>query len=159
MSASRPADASRRAGVPVTIGIIGLTLVTGYIHSTLGGLLFTLNAIGYAGLATLLVVASIAPIEIARRLAWLPRVLLLGYALATIGGYLVIGPYFVLGWITKAVEVALVSLLVIDLRRSHRSVGGLIRDARAAVSWLIAMSRRPAAAEWRDAAASSPPEA
>ena len=33
-------------------GIVGLTLTTAVIHASLGGLLFTLNAIGYATFAT-----------------------------------------------------------------------------------------------------------
>ena len=35
------------AGVALRFGIVALALGTAYIHSTLGGLLFTLNAIGY----------------------------------------------------------------------------------------------------------------
>ena len=42
---------SRAAGAVLTTAIVGLTLATAYIHSTLGGLLFTLNALGYLGLA------------------------------------------------------------------------------------------------------------
>jgi hypothetical protein len=34
-----------------TIAIVELTLTTAYIHFTLGGVLFTLNAAGYAALA------------------------------------------------------------------------------------------------------------
>ena len=39
------------AGVALRFGIVALTLGTAYIHSTLGGLLFTLNATGYAATA------------------------------------------------------------------------------------------------------------
>ena len=41
-TALRPVD------VVVRAVIVGLALATGYIHFTLGGLLFTLNAAGYA---------------------------------------------------------------------------------------------------------------
>ena len=35
----------------LAIAVVELTLLTAYIHLTLGGVLFTLNAIGYAALA------------------------------------------------------------------------------------------------------------
>ena len=45
---SPPAPRSAPSDVVVRAAIVGLALATGYIHSTLGGLLFTLNAAGYA---------------------------------------------------------------------------------------------------------------
>src|SRR5687767_479904 len=100
--------------VGLTLAIVDLTLLTAYIHLSLGGTLFTLNAIGYAALAAALV-ASTIPHPFVRRFAWVPRVGLLGFTAATIVGYLVIGPYFSLGWITKAIEVAILVLLAADL--------------------------------------------
>ena len=91
--------------VGLTLAIVDLTLITAYIHLSLGGPLFTLNAIGYAALAAAIVVTAI-PNSFLRRLAWLPRVGLAGYAAATIVGYLVIGPYFTLGWVAKAIGVS-----------------------------------------------------
>jgi hypothetical protein len=44
----------------------------------------------------------------------LVRIGLAAYVMATIGGYLVLGPYFALGWIAKAVEVAILSLLAAE---------------------------------------------
>jgi hypothetical protein len=38
-----------------------LTLATAYIHLSLGGLLFTLNAAGYAALAAAVAVVAIVP--------------------------------------------------------------------------------------------------
>ena len=35
------------AAVALRVAIVGLALGTAYIHATLGGLLFTLNALGY----------------------------------------------------------------------------------------------------------------
>ena len=46
---------------------------------------------------------------IVERFSWFPRVALIGYAAMTIAGYLVMGPYFTLGWIAKGIEVALIT--------------------------------------------------
>ena len=66
--------------VALRIAIVGLTLGTAYIHSTLGGLLFTLNATGYLVAA----VAIVIPLAIATRFRWVVRLGLIGYAAATI---------------------------------------------------------------------------
>ncbi|HEX5040219.1 MAG TPA: hypothetical protein VFW95_08810 [Candidatus Limnocylindria bacterium] len=114
--------------VGLTIAIVDLTLVTAYIHFTLGGTLFTLNALGYGALAVAIVATAI-PSPFLRRLAWLPRVGLAGYAAATIVGYLVIGPYFTLGWVAKAVEVAIILLVAADLARLYGTPRGLLTSA------------------------------
>ena len=123
---------SGRAGaalaVGLTIAIVDLTLITAYIHLTLGGTLFTLNALGYAALASALV-ASAVPHPFVRRFAWLPRVGLGAYTALTIGAYLVMGPYFTLGWVAKAVEVAILVLLAVDLVRVYGSPRELVRSA------------------------------
>jgi hypothetical protein len=123
---------TRIAGIGFTAGIVELTLTTAYIHATLGGLLFTLNAIGYAVLAVAVGAAAFAPARF-KRFGWLPRLGLAGYTAATIGGYLVMGPYFDLGWIAKAIEVAILTLLAADLLRRHGSAMGLVRDALASI--------------------------
>jgi hypothetical protein len=105
---------NRLASLVLTLAIVELTLTTAYIHLSLGGALFTLNAIGYAALALSLLVAAAWPVGPIGRFGWLPRVGLAAYTAATIGGYLVIGPYFALGWIAKAVEVAILTLLAAD---------------------------------------------
>jgi len=114
--------------VGLTIAIVDLTLITAYIHLTLGGTLFTLNALGYAALATALV-ASAIPQPFVRRFAWLPRVGLAGYTAITIVAYLVMGPYFTLGWVAKGIEVAIIALLAADLVRLYGSPAGLVRAA------------------------------
>jgi hypothetical protein len=101
-------------GVVLTVAIIELTLTTAYIHYSLGGLLFTLNAAGYAVLALGLALTAIKSDGLIGRFGWLPRIGLAGYATLTIGAYLVIGPFFALGWIAKAVEVAILTLLAAD---------------------------------------------
>jgi hypothetical protein len=114
--------------VGLTVAIVDLALITAYIHLTLGGTLFTLNALGYAGLAAA-VVATALPHPFLRRFAWLPRVGLIGYAAVTIVAYLVMGPYFSLGWIAKAVEVALIVVVAVDLVRIYGSPAGIVRSA------------------------------
>ena len=116
-------------GIVLTLAIVGLTLTTAYIHLGLGSLLFTLNGLGYAGLAALVVIGAVVDHPVVRRFAWLPPVALAGFTAATIVGYLVIGPYFSLGWITKGVELALIAVLAVDLIRVHGSPAGLVRNA------------------------------
>jgi hypothetical protein len=123
----------RLAGLVLTAAVIELTLTTAYIHYSLGGLLFTLNAAGYAVLAASMALIAIHPDGQIGRLGWLPRLGLAGYTLATIGGYLVIGPYFPLGWIAKAVEVAILTLLAADVVLVYGSPGALIGAAFASL--------------------------
>jgi hypothetical protein len=128
---------TRAAGAVLTAAIVGLTLATAYIHSTLGGLLFTLNALGYLGLAGLIVIGAAAPVAIVERFSWFPRLALIGYTLMTIAGYLVMGPYFTLGFIAKGIEVALVTLVVVDIIRVYGSPMGVVRSALASVGPIL----------------------
>ena len=70
----------RTSDVVVRAAIVALALATGYIHSTLGGLLFTLNAVGYAVAA----VAMVIPLALAVRFRWVIRIGLIGYAATAI---------------------------------------------------------------------------
>jgi hypothetical protein len=137
---------SRTAGVMLTAAIVGLTAATAYIHLTLGGLLFTLNGLGYIGLAGLVVIGAAAPVEMVKRFSWFPRVALMGYAAMTIAGYLVMGPYFTLGWIAKGIEVALIVLLAVDVMRVYGSPMGLINAAVSSVASILPDRSRPTAA-------------
>ena len=137
---------SRATGAVLTAAIVGLTLATAYIHSTLGGLLFTLNALGYLGLAGLVVIGAVAPVASVERFSWFPRVALIGYTAMTIAGYLVMGPYFTLGFIAKGIEVALVVLLVADVMRVYGSPAGLVRTALGSVGPILPTRFRPTAA-------------
>jgi hypothetical protein len=125
--------ATRTAGAVLTIGIVALTAATAYIHLTLGGLLFLLNGLGYTGLIAMILLAAVAPHPLIARFDWFPRVALIGYTAATIGGYLVMGPYLALGWITKGIEVALIGLVVVDVFRVYGSPPKMIRRALASV--------------------------
>lgn len=113
---SRPDTPIQRlaAGVLVFV-IVELTVATAYVHLSLGGPLFTLNGVGYLALAAAYVASATLPHPIVRRFSWLPRVGLAGYALITIGAYLVLGPYFALGWVAKGIELAIVGLVAVDL--------------------------------------------
>jgi hypothetical protein len=121
---------TRTGGLALTAAILELTLTTGLIHLSLGGTLFTLNGVGYLVLAALVASAAALRHPVVRRLAWVPHVALAGYAVATIAGYVVMGPYFTLGWVTKAIELALVTLVIGDLLRVHGSIGGTVRAIR-----------------------------
>ena len=124
---------SRAAGALLTTAIVGLALTAGYIHLGLGGFLFTMNGLGYLGLAALFVIGAAVSHPLARTFSWAPRVMLAGYAAATISAYLVMGPYFTLGWITKGIEVVLIALIAIDVVRVYGSPVGLVRFALASV--------------------------
>lgn len=117
---------ARGTAIALTAAIIALTMATAYIHFSLGGVLFTLNALGYAGLAAAFLAGSL-PLPLISGLTWLPRVGLAGFTAVTIAAYLVIGPYFSLGWIAKAVEVGILVLLTVDVVRVYGSPAGLLR--------------------------------
>jgi hypothetical protein len=126
---------TRPAATLLMAGIVVLSLITAYIHLTLAstaslmGLLFLANAAGYAFLAVALAVAAGIRLSIVQRFSWAPRVGLAGFTALTIAGYLVMGPYFLLGWLTKAVELAILVLLLLDIVRVHGGLRGLLRDA------------------------------
>jgi hypothetical protein len=108
MHALRPANA---AGLAVRAAIVGLTLATGWIHSTLGGPLFTLNAIGYLAAA----IAMVAPLGIAVRYRWLIRLGLIGYAATAIVAWYLTGPRYEVAYLAKAIEVGLIALLLVEV--------------------------------------------
>jgi hypothetical protein len=116
-------------GLLLTLVISELTVATASIHLNLGGFLFTLNGIGYLVLGAAYAVAAVTPVDVIRRFGWLPRIGLAGYTLVTIGAYLVIGPWFDLGWITKGIEVAIVGLLIVDLLNVYDSPIGVVWGA------------------------------
>lgn len=115
----------RWLAVALTIPIVELALTTAYVHFTLGGLLFTANAVGYAVLAGLYALGTAADGSPMGRFTWMPRLALLGFTITTIAAYLVVGPYFTLGWVAKGVEVALVTLVTADIARRYGSLAGI----------------------------------
>jgi hypothetical protein len=111
--------------------IVGLTLATAVIHWSLGGLLFTLNAIGYMTLALALVLPG--PFG---RIRPLVRLGLIGFTVATIVGWYLFGARFDLAYIDKAIEVVLVALASVDLWRSD---GGPLALARRGTALLTSL--------------------
>ena len=103
----------RTSDIVVRAAIVALALATGYIHSTLGGLLFTLNALGYVVAA----IAIVVPLALAVRFRWVIRVGLMGYAATAIVMWAIQGPYYQTAYIAKAIEVALIVVLAVDFAR------------------------------------------
>ena len=137
---------TRAAGFVVTAAIVSLTLATAYIHLGLGGVLFTLNGLGYIGLAGLIVIGAVVTHPLVQRFAWFPRLALMGYTAMTIGGYLVMGPYFSLGFIAKGIEVVLIAFLVVDVIRVYGSPMAFVRSALASIAPILPERLRPTAA-------------
>jgi hypothetical protein len=109
MTALRPTSA---AGLLIRAAIAGLTLGTGWIHLTLGGVLFTLNGLGYLVAAA----AMVVPLALAVRFRWLIRLGLIGYAMAAIVGWYLMGPRYDVAYLAKAIEIGLIVLLAIEVR-------------------------------------------
>jgi hypothetical protein len=100
-------DAALRAG------IIALTLATAFIHLQLAfpDPVFILNGLGYLALLAALYLPQLA------RYRNLMRWVLVGYAALTVLLWILIGARTPIGYIDKAIEVALISLLLLEARR------------------------------------------
>ena len=114
---------------PITIvlraSVVALTLATAAIHASLGGMLFMANAAGYAILAIAMVIPG--PVG---RWRWLIRLALIGFTAATIGGWVAFGPRFGLAYLDKAIEVALIGVLLIEQWQSDGGPRGVLRRVR-----------------------------
>ncbi len=112
MTASRtPADAALRAG------IVLLTLGTALIHLQLDfpDPVFILNGLGYLTLLA----ALYLPIPRIARYRTLVRLVLIGYAALTIFLWVLLGLRTPVGYIDKAIEIALIALLLVEGRRAR----------------------------------------
>ena len=123
--------------VLIRAGIVALTIATGAIHLTLGGLLFTLNGAGYLVAA----IAMVVPLAIAARFRWFIRLGLIGYAATTIVGWYLMGPRYETAYIAKAIEVALIGLVALEFARVD---GNPVTVVRRALAELKEALRRPA---------------
>jgi hypothetical protein len=130
-----PRSSLRPLDVIIRIAIVGLTLGTAYIHSTLGGLLFTLNAAGYLVAA----LAVVIPLGLAVRFRWFIRLGLMGYAATAIMAWAIQGPYYSTAYIAKGIEVALIVLLAIDFARMD---GNPLKVVKSELSLLASKLRR-----------------
>jgi hypothetical protein len=128
--------ATRPSSSGGTFLVVGLALATAAIHFSLGGLLFLANAIGYAALAA----AMVMPGPFAR-LRWLVRLGLVGFAAATIGGWLLFGARFPLAYVDKVIELGLIVVTTFELRRLDGGARGVVRQARRLAGGLIAGRR------------------
>ena len=127
MSETRFSRPLSDADIVLRAATVALTLATAYIHSTLGGLLFTLNAIGYVVGAAALIV----PISIAVRYRWLVRMGLAGYAATSIAAWLIQPTYYSTAYLAKAIELALIAVLAIDfIRRDGNPIDRIRHEIR-----------------------------
>jgi hypothetical protein len=133
-----PRSSLRPLDVVIRIAIVGLTLGTAYIHSTLGGLLFTLNAVGYVVAA----VAVVIPLGLAIRFRWFVRIGLMGYAATAVAAWAIQGPYYSTAYIAKAIEIGLITLLAIDFARMDGNPINVVKSELALLA--SKLGRRPA---------------
>jgi hypothetical protein len=133
-----PRSSLRPLDVVIRIAIVGLTLGTAYIHSTLGGLLFTLNALGYLVAA----VAVVIPLGLAIRFRWFVRLGLMGYAATAIVAWAVQGPYYTTAFIAKGIEVVLITMLAVDFARIDGNPVNVIKGELGLLAAKV--GRRPA---------------
>ncbi|HEY6058370.1 MAG TPA: hypothetical protein VIV06_10070 [Candidatus Limnocylindrales bacterium] len=120
----------RPADVAIQLAVVALALATGYIHSTLGGLLFTLNAIGYVVLAS----AQVVPLGPLGNFRWVARLALAGYAMTTIVGWAIQGPYYTTAYVAKAIEVTLISLVAVEVFRLDGGPAGIVARIKATLA-------------------------
>ena len=121
-------------------GAVVLALVLAYIHWTLGGIMFTANAAGYALLAGALVV----PIPLAGRYRWLVRLALMGFAAATIGGWVMFGARYWLGYVTVGLELLTIAIVAADLYRADGGPTEIVQRIVTLLRGLVRGGRRPA---------------
>ncbi len=114
-------------GLGLGVGIFLLTVATAGIHIYLaltavafmgfnsGVMLFILNGLGYLGLLAVLQL----PIPRLARFRGAARWVLVAFTAVTIALFFVMAPeYTILGYVDKAIEVALIALLLADAYRA-----------------------------------------
>lgn len=121
--------------VALRVLVVMLTLATAAVHASLGGMLFMANAAGYVVLA----LAMVAPGP-AAHWRWLIRFALIGFAAATIVGWVAFGPRFGLAYLDKAIEVALLGVLLAEQWQSDGGPVGVYRRVRRLLSGVAAVT-------------------
>lgn len=109
-----------------TAVISGFTLAAAYIHWYVGGILLLLNAAGAVGLLAVLLVTGF----VGRQVRPLALTALAAYTVGSIGGWLVMGPYFDLAYLAKGIELLLIAVIALELLRTRA-------DLRPAFAWLL----------------------
>lgn len=112
-------SSSNSVNVALRIGIVVLTLGTALIHFSLNfpdpG--FILAGLGYLGLLAALYLPILQIVRYRNVVRWA----LLGYTALVLCFWLLIGDRTPIGYIDKAIEVALILLLLIEVRRTRSS--------------------------------------
>ncbi len=121
-------------GLGLRVGIFLLTLATALIHLYLalsaisyyglnfGVMLFILNGLGYLGLLAVLQL----PIPQLARFRSAARWVLVAYAALTIVLFFLMAPYYTfIGYVDKAIEVALIALLLADAYTASSQPSGV----------------------------------
>ena len=96
----------------LALGTAGIHL---YLGLSFGNTLFVLNGLGYLGLLAALQL----PIPQLARFRGAVRWALVGYTALTIVLYFIDDPGMSIGYVDKAIEVALISLLLVDAYRAR----------------------------------------
>lgn len=106
-------DTRPRLG-PLQLGIIALTVATALIHLWLAIpenlILFYLNGLGYLALVTALYLPQLSAYR-----RWV-RYALIAFAAITIIGWVIVGERSTIAYVDKLIEVALIVLLVLEMR-------------------------------------------
>lgn len=113
--------------------IVVLTASTAYIHFWVGGTMLLLNSLGYAGLIVLVAGSAL----FFRKALPLVLAALAAYALVTIVGWLIIGPYFDVAYLAKAIEIVLISSIAFYLWRTRPAIDESVAWARALVGRVL----------------------
>ena len=112
-----PTTQTRLNGMQVAIVV--LTFATGLIHLvkgfTDGLVMFIANGLGYFALATV----AYLPIAALARYRRPARWVLLAFIAVTIIGWVLIGERSVIGFTDKAIEVVLIVLVYMDIRKQE----------------------------------------
>lgn len=121
MKAAQTREASQVSIGPLQIGIILLALATALIHLVVLNiqmgqidLLFTLNGLGFLAFLA----ALYLPLPVVRDNRSLVRYAFIAYTALSILAWVFVGlPSTPLGYFTKAIEAALIVLLIVEMRR------------------------------------------
>ena len=108
-------SSSAQANTAIRAGVIVLALATALIHLQLNfpDPVFVMNGLGYIGLLA----ALYLPLPQLSRYRNLTRWALIGFTALTIFLWILLGARTPIGYIDKVIEVALITLLLLDARR------------------------------------------
>jgi hypothetical protein len=115
----------RPRGTTLRLGILALALATALIHIVLAIpsnlMMFYLNGLGYIALAAALFVPQLQPY------GRLVRYALLAFTAVTVVGWAIFGERSAVAYVDKLIELALIALLVLEMRSSGARGAGVAR--------------------------------